>query len=184
MPTPTFITSSAVFLDGNAPSGGAVVSITSSDPSVVQLPQPTVTIPRGPDRGTRFIYDPADGTGQAGNVDSNLPGQLGKRNVDRCMRAPPLTITTPTALAAKASGSVEVSLNVCAPAGGAVVFAHLAAIHRQSRCRLTLGDDLPLGSFGTSFPITNTYAGKPKSVAISRTPLPRAHGPPTLWWCR
>src|SRR5262249_18985044 len=36
----------AVFLNGNAPAGGAVIALTSSDPSVVSLP-PTMTIPAG-----------------------------------------------------------------------------------------------------------------------------------------
>ena len=143
------------------------MSITSSDPSVVQLPQPTVTIPAG-QTGASVLYTTLP-TAQDKQVvltatyqGSSVSGTL------TLYASPPLTLTTPTALAAKASGSVEVSLNMRAPAGGAVVAltcSDPSAIAMPATNSVTI----PAGSFGTSFPITNTYAGKPKSVAISGT---------------
>jgi len=167
LPDPFFGVESAVFLNGNAPPGGAAVSLTSSDTSVVQLPQPTVTIAAGsqsafvpltilPTAETKQVVLTA--TYQGSSVNATLP----------VYASPPLSLITPTNLAANQSGSVEVSLNTPAPAGGALVSltcSDPSAIVLPTTNSVTV----PAGSYSTSFSITNTYSGKPKSVKISGT---------------
>lgn len=164
LPLPGFPGPTVVSLNGNAPAGGAVVALASSDPNVAQVPS-TVTIPAGSQTAAvQLTVYPA-----AQNEQITLTATYQGSTTNATLAAyasPPLAIQVPGALDVGESGSVTISLNTRAPAAGAVVAltsSDPSAIAMPPSGTVTV----PSGTFTTTFSITNIYSGKTMPVTIS-----------------
>jgi hypothetical protein len=149
-------------LNGNAPPGGAVVQVGSSNPSVVQLP-PTVTIPAGSSNVAvplTILPTPTEQqvTLSASYRGSTLSGTL------VVMGSPPLAITAPDTLALNESGDVQITLNKPAPASGALV---KMSSSNPGAIAVPTQVTIASGKFSASLTITNKYSGNPERVEIS-----------------
>jgi hypothetical protein len=155
----------AIFLNGNAPAGGAAVLIMSSDSNVVRSQQPVVRIPAGaqsisvplvqfPSPVAKQVTLTATYQGSSASAVFNVPA------------SPPLAIYAPAGLGANQADIVRVSINMPAPGGGAQVAlssSDPAAIAVPASNSVTILG----GDFSATFPITNLYDGPRKSVTLS-----------------
>ena len=170
LPDAFYGTAGFVALNGRAPAGGALVTLTSSDPTaVVPLgllgPASNVTIPAG-SLGTPvgLMFLPASTT-----EDVTLTATYGGTSLVQVVpvtKWPPISIVPGAASLAKGEWATEtVTINPIAPTGGATV-----PVTSSDPSALTVPTTLviiPAGSYETSFTITGNYSGPRKQVTIS-----------------
>ena len=159
-------------LDGNPPAGGAEITLTSSDPSVV-LPPATVTVPVGYQQaGFRIAYLATTRTGTA-MITASYQGS----SVSTPFAFSPATVTGPTPLVAVTLGPYPslaagswitgaVTLPTPAPAGGVVV-----ALSSSMPAAIAVPATVvvPAGSEQALFTFTNLYSGAPQDVTVTAT---------------
>jgi hypothetical protein len=150
-------------LNGYAGAGGASVSLSSADPSLINPPS-TITIPAGQlAASTPVIVNPSptakgvvltasyDGTSLTSTV--NVPA------------SPPLALSiTATALNLGQSADVTVEINTPAPASGATVTLSSSS---PTAISVPATVTIPQGRYLTTFSITNRYSGGPNVVTLS-----------------
>ncbi len=160
--SPFFGATGDVNLDGNAPGGGAAVTLTSSNPSLVNVPG-TVTIPAGHSgAGVALTINPS-ASNQAVTLTASYDGTTltGTVNVGA---SPALSITIEqTTLSSGESSNVTVGLNSPAPMGGAVV----TLTSNSGAITVPASETVLAGGYSTSFTVTNHYTIGPHIVTIT-----------------
>lgn len=152
-----------VALNGYAPNGGAAVHVTSSDPSVVQLAQSTVTIPAG--KAGADVPLTINPTPQSKQVTLTATYQgISLNAVVNTAASPPLSIQGPSDLEFQQSGNVQVTLNTPAPNGGAMV---TLTSSDPTGVAVPASVTIDAGNYSKSFPITDGHSGKAEVLTIS-----------------
>jgi hypothetical protein len=164
LPDPGTATQPGIFLNGNAPAGGAAISISSSDPGTVRPANPTVTVPAGAQwANVPFVTLPSPVAKQV-TLTASYEGST-TQAIANIGASPALMVNTAQTLGPDQTGSVQISLNVPAPDGGATV--QLASDDPQSIAVPAANDIvIPAGSYSASFGFTSHYVGKGKWVEI------------------
>jgi hypothetical protein len=156
-------------LDAVAPAGGAVIALTSSDPSVV-VPPSTVTIPAG-QAEAGFVLDflPTTRSGQV-TITATYDGTSKSVQFDFGPQyvTPPIAVDlgSMSSLGTNQSATVSIDIATPAPAGGAVIALSSSV---PSAIAVPATVTIPAGSETVTFPITNVYKGAPESVTITAT---------------
>ena len=155
-------------LDGNAPAGGASVTVTSSDPSLV-VPTSPINIPGNASAiqwttaSAPVTVNPSP-TNQTVTLNATYNGTTLTSNLN-VLASPPLTIAiNETALDKGQSADVTVGINSPAPPGGATVSLSSSS---SSAISVPPTVTIPAGSYSTTFLITNQYSGGSNMVTIS-----------------
>ncbi len=156
-------TTGSVYLNGPAPIGGAVVSLTSSDPSA-QVPA-TVTIPAGSTNAPFTITSTAVAINTLLSVTATLNGKSANYGLLVC--APQLAkISVPqTTLVGGTSELLTVTLNGPAPAGGYVVTLGSTSPFATTPGTLTI----PAGATSAQVTLASQVTTSPILFAISAT---------------
>ena len=152
-----------------APSGGGVVSLTTDNPSVIQVPA-SVTIPEG-NSATSFAIGTSHITGlpTGGNVFATAGGVTKSIfvNVSADPNAPPLLQSmtiSPTSVRGGTNATGTVFLSAPAPAGG--IFVTLATSN-SSVAQVPGIVNVPGGQTSASFTVTTFAVGNNTSVTIT-----------------
>jgi hypothetical protein len=149
--------------DGNAPAGGAAVSLTSSDPTVVVVPS-TVTVPAGTnwlDFTPRINPSP---NAETVTVTATYQTSTASLTIQTSAWAPLTLDLGATSLDYGASSTATVWLDHPAGAGGAVVSLTSSD---PSAVPVPVSVTIPGGHYKTTFPITNDYNGISESVTVT-----------------
>ena len=147
-----------------APSGGAVVSLRSSDPVLAAVPA-TVTIPAGAN-SVSFTFATS---AVAVTKSVVITGELGLTQANTLTLEPPsVTLlrsisVSPTSVTAGTSSTGTVSLSTAAPAGGAVV----ALSSNNAAATVPFNVTVPAGAASATFPITTSGVSTRTDVNIS-----------------
>jgi hypothetical protein len=164
LPDSFFGVEAAVFLDGNAPAGNAVIDLASSDSSVVAVQTPVTILAGAQFAPVTLTFFP---TPRAETV--TLTATYRGSSVSASLNigaAPPLSLAIDAAeLGRGESALVTVSLN--APAVGDAMVALSSS--DSSAVAVPMQVIIPAGSYQKTFTITNQYSGRPKSVTITAT---------------
>ena len=155
--------SAHVQIDGSAPPGGAVVTLTSSNPNAL-LPPATVTIPAGVvGASTNVTLVPTPAAGSA-TLTATYAGST--MSIPVSYVAWPLVTLDVDALTldANQSTSLTVLLNTKAPAGGAAVALSSSV---PSAIAVPASIVVPAGSQSATVSVTNVYSGASKNVSIT-----------------
>ncbi|HEY0617953.1 MAG TPA: hypothetical protein VGD15_10205 [Kribbella sp.] len=172
-----------VQLSAAAPSGGAVVQLTSSNPSAVPVPA-SVTVPAG--KAVLF----SSFAFQIGQVTSTttvtVTARLGSSSasVQLTVRPPSLNslVLSPTTISGGVPGGAIIMLNGQAPAAGAVVSlsSNSPAVNPPSTVSVAAGSpsaslSLPTSDVATSTPvtITATWNGSSAQALLTVAPSPK-----------
>jgi hypothetical protein len=166
-PAPFVDEPAMVSLNGRAPAGGAAVSITSSDSTVARSEQPTVTIPAGSSAAKVPLIMPPSPVVKQATLTATYEGSSASTTIS-VPAAPPLAMIAPDELGVNKTTSVQVWLNIPAPAGGATV-ALSSSDTAKIAVPASLSFTIPAGDYTGTFPITNLYSGRPKRVTLSAT---------------
>ncbi len=152
-------------LDGNASAFGAYVSLASSDPTVVTVPS-VVQIPAG-SKGTSFnlTFLPTNRSG-AVTITATYLGASVSTTVQFNPWPTVSLILGASVLGTGYSTTATVSLNLPAPAGGAVV---TLSSSDPASVPMPASITIPAGAQSKSFTITNSYAGAAKQVTLTAT---------------
>ena len=173
-----------------APAAGGAVTLTSADPSLVQVP-PTVSIPAGNSANSFTITTSPVAIGGTVRIDATAGGVTRSAFIDLAPdpNAPPL-LASVTLAAASVTGGNSVSgtvfLNGTAPAGGVSVTLSTSNLSARPQPVVTV----PAGQGSASFTVTTSPVSTNTLVTItaflgnatrsaSLTVLPGAAPPPT-----
>jgi hypothetical protein len=156
-----------VSLNGNAPPGGAAVSISSSDATVVRSQQPIVTVAAGKQGAEVPLIQSPSAVAKQVTLTATYQGSSASAVVS-VPASPALAVRAPTHMGVNQAAAVEVVLNAPAPAGGANIAlssSDPAAIAVPASNSVTI----PAGDYTAKFQITNLYGGARKWVKLSAT---------------
>jgi hypothetical protein len=152
-----------------APAGGGIVSLTTDNPSVIQVPA-SVTIPEG-NSATSFAIgtSPVTGLPTGGNVFASAGGVTKSIfvNVSPDPNAPPLLQSmtiSPTTVPGGTNATGTVFLSAPAPAGGISV---TLATSNFNVARVPGVVDVPGGQTSASFTVTTFAVGNNTSITIT-----------------
>ncbi len=157
---------SAVFLNGDAPPGGAEVTIASDAPDLIAPQQPTATIPAGkssiaapltfhPSAVTKTVTLTATYQGSAARAQIVVPA------------SPPLAIELPPTLPLNQPSNGTITLNAPAPVGGALIV--VTSDDPAAIAPPAAPVKVAAGNYTAVFPVVDVYAGKPKWVKFVAT---------------
>jgi hypothetical protein len=172
------LTTGTVYLNGPAPSGGAQVTLSTSDNTIATLPSSTVTVPQGATSAT-FTVDTNIVTSTATVVISaTYGGNTASANLTITSRPAVVSLTlNPNAVLGGASSTATVTLNQAAPNGGTVV--NLASANTSVAtvpATVTVAGSSTTGTFTvTTSPVSTTasatitasYSGSSTSASLT-----------------
>jgi hypothetical protein len=183
-----------VVLNGMAPSGGAVVTLVSSNSTVASMPA-SVTVPAGSDRVSFSVQTSAVATSTTVTLNANFGGWAATSLIVSPASAP-VTLTSltlnPTSVAGGSTSTGTVSLSAAAPAGGTVVTlsSNIAAASVPASVAVPAGATSATFTIGTTAvsasttaTITGTLNGTSQSASLtinSTAPPPPPPGNATL----
>jgi hypothetical protein len=171
LPLPGVVAQTGVFLNGDAPAGGANVSITSDTPGVLRVPQDAVLVPAGALWApVQLAFTP---TPRARQVTLTARYAGSARSATMAVAAsPPLAIVSPQDFVRDIPNTVSVSLNRPAPKRGATV---LLSVSDASALALPFASvNIAGGTYAASLPLVSHYTGPGKWVDIHATVGKRA----------
>ncbi len=154
-----------VELNGFAPTGGAVISLTSSDPTAVALAAPTATVPAG-NRGSYFNYTfPPTPIAKTATLTARYAGTSVSTTIT-VSAWPPIQIQFGAWDLGGHNVTATVTLNTPPPPGGGVV--SLSSTD-TSALSVPASVTVPAKSITGTFTATTNYSGKPKTVYVTAT---------------
>lgn len=170
-----------VVLNGAAPSGGAVVTLTSGN--AVVSPPPSVTVPAGSDRVSFAIATSAVTTDTTVSLSATHGNGSAFTSLMVLARAAPATLASlslnPTSVVGGNASTGTATLSAAAPSGGATVTltsSHAAATVPASvtvaagTTSATFSVSTSAVSANTSATITGSFGGTTRSAALTVTP--------------
>ncbi len=151
-----------VTLTGVAPSGGAVVPLSSSTPSVASVPE-SVTVPAGSTSTTFTITTYPVASSTSVTISAVYGGVT--RTASLTVKPPALSTLTlsPTSVTGGSSSQGTVTLTGAAPSGGAVV----SLSDNSNAASVPASITVPAGSTSATFTILTTAVNKKQGVTIS-----------------
>ncbi len=152
-----------VTLNGMAPSGGALVTLSSSNPTVGGVPA-NVTIAAGAASGTFTVTTSTVGAQATATISASYNGT----QVSSTLTVNPVVITSfslsPATVVGGISPTGAVTLSGAAPAGGTVV---TLTSNNASVASVPTSVTVPSGSASVTFAVTTNVVAATTSVAIS-----------------
>jgi hypothetical protein len=158
-------------LNGPAPSGGTVVSLSSSNTAVASVPA-SVTVPAGADRASFTVATTAVTTTQSPVITVSAGGVTQTMTMTVNPPPPPPTRTltaltlSPATVTGGSSSTGTVTLSGAAPAGGAVVNLSSAD---PTVATVPASVTVPAGASSSTFAVATSSVSASQSVFISGT---------------
>jgi hypothetical protein len=156
-----------ITLDGIAPSQGAVVTLTSSDPAHYAVPA-SITVPAGSTTGTWGPTFVAQNVTENVTVTASFNGTSASTTI--ALTASPVIQLDlsggDSGLFNGGSLTANVTLNAPAPAGGALI---TLSTSDASKLQMPASIAIPAGSTTGSFTVTDIYTGTTKNISVNIT---------------
>ena len=157
-----------IVLDGAAPSGGAVVTLTSANTAAATMP-PTVTVPAGSDRVSFTISTSPVSSNTSVTLSASYNGGWAATSLIVTPPPSPATLSSlavnPASVVGGNNATGTVTLSAAAAAGGAVV----SLSRNNSAASVPASVTVPAGVQSATFTITTTAVTSSTGVTVTAT---------------
>jgi hypothetical protein len=155
-----------VFLTSPAPTGGAVINLTSSNPALASVPS-TLSIPTGQSERSVVVTTTAVRTRTAVYIDAKYNGQTKRLYFTLEVPTPTSLSIAPYSFKGGAGTAINGTINFIVPAGASGLQVALASSDAAVSVPATL--EVPAGANSVTFPITANAVTYSRDIAVRVT---------------